>query len=331
MPLSRSQRLSVHVVFAALAFELWSRMGSDGCQTQRRGVRGSWERSVRRKCWQVPSRLMEGRYGSVNSVPNLRRCNNNIPAGLRRKYRQAVAARTGEGLQALLRRVERRTRGSRVRRLRLKSFGRRLSGFEDKEERQDKMYQVTRKESVVEEDWGMEMEDEVEGRTKWDEQRKRLQRQLREVERFTDVPQEAHSSLKENLQLLVDQRRNDLLLEHQRVQKRSHKKQSNPGQEEEHKMQRETAAAREEMRKIREDIILKEERILLLSDKVAKHEVAEAEMEAELQGLQRGEERRGSNASQAVDCRMETMLEQILALGADQARSEVEVFSPKVL
>ena len=34
-----------------------------------------------------------------------------------------------------------------------------------------------------------------------------------------------------------------------------------------------------------------------------------------------GEERRGSNASQAVDCCMETMVEQIFAMGADQARS----------
>ena len=89
-------------------------------------------------------------------------------------------------------------------------------------------------------------------------------------------------------------------------------------------MQKETAAARDEMRKIREDIIQKEERMLLLSDKVAKNEMADAEMEAELQGLQAGEERRGSNASQAVDCCMETVVEQIFALEADQARPGFE-------
>ena len=53
--------------------------------------------------------------------------------------------------------------------------------------------------------------------------------------------------------------------------------------------------------------------------------MADAEMTAELQGVQAGEERRrGSNASQAVDCCMETMVEQIFAMGADQARSEFD-------
>ena len=52
--------------------------------------------------------------------------------------------------------------------------------------------------------------------------------------------------------------------------------------------------------------------------------MADAEMAAELQGLQAGEERRGSNASQAVDCCMETMVEQFFAMGADQARSEFD-------
>ena len=57
-----------------------------------------------------------------------------------------------------------------------------------------------------------------------DEQRKRLQRQLRKVERLTDVPQGVQRSIKEHLhQQLhdVEQKRNDLLPEHQRVQKRS--------------------------------------------------------------------------------------------------------------
>ena len=63
----------------------------------------------------------------------------------------------------------------------------------------------------------MEVEDEVESTKKLDERRKRLQRQLREVERFTDVSKEGQSSLTENLQQQlqkVEQRRNDLLPEH---------------------------------------------------------------------------------------------------------------------
>ena len=49
--------------------------------------------------------------------------------------------------------------------------------------------------------------------------------------------------------------------------------------------------------------------------------MVDAETEAELQGLQAGEERRGSNASQAVECCLETMVEQIFALGTG-ARDE---------
>ena len=58
----------------------------------------------------------------------------------------------------------------------------------------------------------------------------------------------------------------------------------------------------------------KEERFGLLADKVDKNTI-DAEMEAALQGLQAGEERRGGNASQAVDCCLETMVEQVLAVG----------------
>ena len=45
-------------------------------------------------------------------------------------------------------------------------------------------------------------------------------------------------------------------------------------------MQRESLAAREEMRKIEEEIDWKEERFRLLSDKVDKNRMADAEMEA---------------------------------------------------
>ena len=69
------------------------------------------------------------------------------------------------------------------------------------------------------------------------------------------------------------------------------------------------------MRKIREEIEWKEERFTQLSDKVDKNKMADAETEAELQGLQAGEERRSGNASQAVECCLETMVEQIFALG----------------
>ena len=136
----------------------------------------------------------------------------------------------------------------------------------------------------------MEVAEEAESRNKLDEQRNRLQRQLRDVERFIDFPQETQSGIKENLQRQlqeVEQKRHDLLPEHQRVQKRSTKIQSI--QDKKKNMQRETVAAEVEMRKIRVEIVRNEERFnRLLSDKVDKNRMAEAEMEAELQGLQAG-------------------------------------------
>ena len=61
------------------------------------------------------------------------------------------------------------------------------------------------------------------------------------------------------------------------------------------------------MRRIREEIDRNKERFRQLSDKVDKNTMADAETEAELQGLQAGEERRGSNASQAVECCLDTL------------------------
>ena len=58
----------------------------------------------------------------------------------------------------------------------------------------------------------------------------------------------------------------------------------------------------------------------------SENRMADAEMEAELQGLQAGEERRGSNASQAVDCCLETMVEQVIAMRTDQGRSTFDAW-----
>ena len=95
--------------------------------------------------------------------------------------------------------------------------------------------------------------------------------------------------------------------EHQKAQKRTQQIQSL--QDKRRNLQKESLAA------------WKEERFRLLSDKVGKNRMADAEMEAELQGLQAGEEGRSSNASQAVDCCLETMVEQVFAVGPDHTRS----------
>ena len=80
-------------------------------------------------------------------------------------------------------------------------------------------------------------------------------------------------------------------------------------------MQKNTAE--EEMQKLLDDVNQKEERILFLSDRVEKKEMADVDMAAELQGLQAGEEEgRGSNASQTGDGCLEALWEQIAAVCA---------------
>ena len=94
-----------------------------------------------------------------------------------------------------------------------------------------------------------------------------------------------------------------LMPEHPNVQKKSQKIHSI--QDKRRNMQKESTAAQEEMRKIREESGRNEERFRQLSDKVDKNKMAVAEMAAELQGLQAGGERRGSDASQTGNCCME--------------------------
>ena len=119
--------------------------------TKRRGgVRGSQAKNVRKKCLQVPSRLMGRRNVSENSVPNQMCGRGGVARDATITSRQGCGESTGRrlrrevvrGPRAFLRRVERRIRSAKVRRQRLKSFGPRLSGFEDQEERQNKMDRV---------------------------------------------------------------------------------------------------------------------------------------------------------------------------------------------
>ena len=70
----------------------------------------------------------------------------------------------------------------------------------------------------------MDVEDEAESRKKLDEQKRKLQKELRDLEKFSCVPKEFQESVKSNLQQQlqeVEQRRHDLVPEHQNVQKRS--------------------------------------------------------------------------------------------------------------
>ena len=86
--------------------------------------------------------------------------------------------------------------------------------------------------------------------------------------------------------------------------------------------QKESLAAKEEVRKLRDDIDWKEG--CFLGQGRQKWDGRCGDGEAELQGLQAGEKRRGSNAPQQVDCCLETLVEQVFAAGADQARSKFD-------
>ena len=152
VPLSRSPATVIlwcWCCFAALAFDLWSGMGSDGYQTQRRGL---WipgkERAEKvlagaitidgRKEWKC-------KFCCESIVWTRWRCRRCCGENTGRRLRRELA----RGPRALRCRVERRTGSLSVKMLRLQFFGRRLSGFEDKVERQDKMGQVTRSERKV--------------------------------------------------------------------------------------------------------------------------------------------------------------------------------------
>ena len=127
------------------------------------------------------------------------------------------------------------------------------------------------KESGLEEEWCMDVEDEIENRKKLDEERNKLQKNLREVEKLSSVPKEDQDRLKNDLQqrlLGVEQRRHDILPDHQKVQTRSQKLQSMKYKR--RNMQNENVAAQEEMLKIKEENGRDEERSRQLSDKVVR-------------------------------------------------------------
>ena len=84
--------------------------------------------------------------------------------------------------------------------------------------------------------------------------KRRRSRRSCEIENFSCVPKEFQESLKRNLQLLqeVEQRRRNLMPEHQKVQKRPHNIQSI--QDTRRNLQQDSTAAEEEMRKLQEDL-----------------------------------------------------------------------------
>ena len=140
-----------------------------------------------------------------------------IPSVLQGKYRQAVSAKAG-GFSP----------GSSS-----SSGGENKNSWDPEAEvrvkKQGAQCELVGEEGGFEEDGKMEEDEEIERMKKLDEREKKLQKQLLDIEKFTDMDQllvdEQREECQHELQDL-EQRRNDLLLEHQGMQKRSQKLQS---------------------------------------------------------------------------------------------------------
>ena len=131
-------------------------MVSDGFQNSEEGFVDPRERACRKSVGECICS-----ESNVWTRWRCRRCSHDIPAGLRGKYRQAIAARTGEW-----------STGSST-----------SSGEEDRKSK--KMEAENEGESGMEEEWRMDMdvEKEIESCKKLDEQKRKLQKELREIEK----------------------------------------------------------------------------------------------------------------------------------------------------
>ena len=160
-----------------------------------------------------------------------RRCYHDILAGLRGKYRQAIAGRTGEWSAVSLtssREEERKSKSLEAGNNELRA---RLEDLEERRRRSPRRARPSFQEGGVEEEWGMDMdvEEEVESCKKLDEQKKEVAGGVARNLKFSCLSKEVQESPESNLlrQLQeVEQRRHDLMSEHQKVQKISQNMQS---------------------------------------------------------------------------------------------------------
>ena len=201
------------------------------------GVLGSRARSELKECWQMRSRLMGERSGRANSVQN-RMCGRGGVAG-----DATVTSRRGctgsTGRRSLQKSGEWSTgpstssgeedRKTQCLEAENKELRARIDAMEKKEGVQGgPEYPLKRRRGLGRCCEVTEVEDEAESRKKLDGQKKKMQKEPREVDRLSFVSKEMQESIKESLQHQlqeVEKRRHDLMLEH-KAQKRSQKIQS---------------------------------------------------------------------------------------------------------
>ena len=133
------------------------------------------------------------------------------------------------GLRALRRQAVRKTESPKKLEAENKELGARPWRKREEKEPNQGRGLPSRGESGMEEEWEMDMdvEDEIESRKKLDEQKRKLQKELREIDKqLWCLAKEVQESLKSNLQQQLqemEQRRRNLMPEHQKVQKISQK------------------------------------------------------------------------------------------------------------
>ena len=181
-------------------------MGSDGFQTQRNKswvsgqvraerVSGGSNHTRCRKEWTC-------KFCSESNVLTrwrCRRCYHNILASLHRKYEQAIAAKSGDWSTGSS--GEEEERKARSLEAENKDLTARIGAMGKKEGAQNGSG-ISFEEGHSEEVWRdcMEVEDDAECRRKLDEPRKKMQRDLREVERLSFALKEVQENLVESLQ-----------------------------------------------------------------------------------------------------------------------------------
>ena len=265
-----------------------------------------------------------------------RRCGNNILASLQGKHKQAMYAKNKEwcsGSSSSSGGEEWKSQEQEeIKRLRAQVEL--LSKQQGTVKSPEEPGEPARRGSGLEEGCKMEFDEETDCKNKLEEQKKSLQRQLRDIEKSASMDPVFRDGQKETGKEELEEiarTRTELLPEHQTMQKRSQKLQSLRDKQRNHlKNDRD---CEEEMQMLNKEMeerkALYETRFRALSEKSGDSRKAAAELENEIQTLQAGEERRGSSASQSNGCCF-APAKQVFAFGETRAASFYPIHAARV-
>ena len=181
--------------------------------------------------------------------------------------------------------------------------GRKLSGMKVSE-KQWAQGEPVGAEGQSEDDGKMEVGEEVDSKEKLEQRKKELLKQLRNINEGLDMPQATQETLREKWQQElqdIEQRRNDLLPEHQQMQMRSPKLQSLHYQKKK-QCQKDLGNWAGDSERIRNEIEESHAQIEELGQQIQKVSMADVELDEEIRNLQAGDGQRGRCASQSNGC-----------------------------